>query len=191
MVALAGTHIPQATAVLERPLEDRGEFGGAAGASGTEVPGALGAARVVIDTSASTSADGWSAVPPKEATDGVGRTILDEALGALQGVALSDSVTAEDAVRASRLLRAVAVERRVSAPRLSGVAVLVSDALLFTQVEGFSRAQRAPLREALRLLASPFVPQADEGMLVDHLLDNGWDVTASLDPDVFSVTSLG
>jgi hypothetical protein len=112
-------------------------------------------------------------------------TALDEAIGALQDVALGDVVRGADAARAARLLRSAAVERRVSAPRVAGVALLVGDALLFTRVEGLSKPQRAPLRLALRLLNEPFVAQMQESQLVDSLLDHGWEVTASLEPEAF------
>jgi len=105
--------------------------------------------------------------------------MLDEAAAALQTVALQPNVTGSEWLRAARLLRSAALERRVVAPRIASVAVLLSDALTFTQPTDVSPAQRGALRSGLKLLTQPFVSTVDEGSLVDALLDNGWDVMAS------------
>jgi len=106
-------------------------------------------------------------------------SMLDEAAAALQTVALQPNVTGSEWLRAARLLRSAALERRVVAPRIASVAVLLSDALTFTQPTDVSPAQRGALRSGLKLLTQPFVSTVDEGSLVDALLDNGWDVMAS------------
>ena len=136
------------------------------------------------DTSPTSPSFEWKA---QRQHPSVHTTILDQAIGALREIVIADGVEPPVAAKAARLLRGAALERRVSAPRVAGIALLVSDALLFTDLDAMTSAQRAPLRHAMRVLSEPFVAQSDESRLVDGLLDNGWDVTASLDGEAFGV----
>jgi hypothetical protein len=112
--------------------------------------------------------------------------MLDEANAALQRVALHANVSASSWCHAARMLRSAALERRVVAPRVASVALLLADALTFTAPEDVSSTQRGvALKPGLKLLTQPFISTAEEGSLVDALLDNGWDVMASFDPAAF------
>ncbi len=108
--------------------------------------------------------------------------ILDDAVAALQPVALEPESTPSERAMAARLLRSAALERRLLAPRVAGVAVLLSDALTFTSLsEGVSGSQREALKVGLRLLTEPFISTGEEGDFVDALLNSGWDIVAPLD----------
>jgi hypothetical protein len=113
-------------------------------------------------------------------------SMLDEAAAALQTVALKPNVAGSEWCHAARLLRSAALERRVVAPRIASVALLLADALTFTSPGDVSPNQRdGALKPGLRLLTQPFVSTAEEGGLVDALLDNGWDVMASFHAEAF------
>ncbi len=113
-------------------------------------------------------------------------TCLDRALAALKPLVVRDEVGEEDWVHASRLLREAAIERRHSFPRVASVALLVADALMFTEVGTVAQADRVPLRFAVRLLSQRFISTEEERELLRGLLHHGWYVTPSFNAEVFS-----
>jgi hypothetical protein len=112
-------------------------------------------------------------------------TALDRALAALKHIAVG---TADEAgwMQAARLLRQAALERKYGSPRVASAALVVSDALMFTEVGHAGDEGREPLRVALRTLTQPFVSEEDEAEMFRAFLNGGWYVTAAFDAERFS-----
>jgi hypothetical protein len=100
-------------------------------------------------------------------------TALDQALAALKQVALG---TADEAgwMQAERLLRQAALERKYGSPRVASAALVVSDALMFTEIGHVRDRGLGPLRVALRTLTQPFVSEDDEAGMFRGFLNGGW-----------------
>jgi hypothetical protein len=105
-----------------------------------------------------------------------GSSVLDEATAALRRLAVEDSSNESDWAAAARLLRTAAQDRRLAAPRVASVALLASDAIMFTPRD-LALEARAPLIETMRLLVEPFVSGDAEERVFDSFLDAGWEVT--------------
>jgi hypothetical protein len=105
-----------------------------------------------------------------------GASALDEALVSLRELAMGHG-GAPDALETARLLKRAALERKHSAPRTASVALLVSDALTFTNVANLAAVARQPLRTALETLVKPFISTEDERQVMQSLLANQWYVT--------------
>jgi hypothetical protein len=112
-------------------------------------------------------------------------TALDQALAALKEVAVGSADEARW-MRAARLLRQAALERKYGSPRVASAALVVSDALTFTEVQHVDEGGREPLRVALRVLTQPFVSTEDEAAMFQAFLTGGWYVTAAFDPERFA-----
>lgn len=103
-------------------------------------------------------------------------SVLDQATAALRRVAIEDSSDETDWAAAARLLRSAAQDRRLAAPRVASVALLASDAIMFTPRD-LALEARAPLVQTMRLLVEPFVSGDAEERVFDVFLDAGWEVT--------------
>jgi hypothetical protein len=105
-----------------------------------------------------------------------GSSALDEALVALRDVAAGNGA-APHALETARLLKRAALERKHSAPRTASVALVVSDALTFTNLADLAEPARQPLHKAVETLVKPFISTDDECDLMKSLLANRWYVT--------------
>jgi hypothetical protein len=112
-------------------------------------------------------------------------TALDQALAALKDVAVG-SADETRWMRAARLLRQAALERKYGSPRLASAALVVSDALTFTELQDVDEGRREPLRFALRVLTQPFISTDDEAAMFQAFLARGWYDTAAFDAERFA-----
>jgi hypothetical protein len=130
-------------------------------------------------------ASGARTTERSDAAESVQRTTaLDQALAALKDVAVGSADEARW-MRAARLLRQAAVERKYGSPRVASAALVVSDALTFTELQHVDEGRREPLRVALRVLTQPFVSTEDEAAMFQAFLAGGWYVTAAFDAERF------
>ena len=114
---------------------------------------------------------------------------LDEALASLKPLLAAGDVEDAEWVRAARLLRSAAIERRLSSPRVASVALLLSDALFFTEVGTIALADRTPLKTGFRMLLQSFVSTEDERSIFRELLEHRWYVTPAFDPETFATAA--
>ncbi len=88
----------------------------------------------------------------------------------------------------AQILREVAISERSRSPRHAGVALNLSDALMYTsprQLEEREKAMGAVVR-GYRLLLSEFVPLEEDQKLVQSLAENGWRLSAPFEDRLFS-----
>jgi hypothetical protein len=111
---------------------------------------------------------------------------LDEALVALRRVIPEGPSDPADWMEAGRLLRHAAIERKFSAPRTASVALVLSDALSFTEPGSITHERREPLRQGFSLLMKPFISTDEERELFRGLLRGKWYVTPGFDPAGFA-----
>jgi hypothetical protein len=112
-----------------------------------------------------------------------GPSALDEALASLRELAAGNG-GAPDALETARLLKRAALERKHSAPRTASVALVVADALTFTNVAVLAQAARQPLTLALQTLVKPFISTENEREVMRSFLANRWYVTPAFDAAV-------
>lgn len=125
----------------------------------------------------------------QESTPASRSSALDEALAALKPLIVRTDATESEWLHAARLLRVAAIERRFSSPRVASTALLLSDALSFTEVETVGVVGRAPLKRGLTLLMQAFVSTDDERGLLRELLEHRWYVTPGFDAEAFAAVA--
>lgn len=114
---------------------------------------------------------------------------LDAAIAAAQALLRVEAIDDAEWVTAARALRSAAVERRRSSPRVASVALLLSDALGFTDPATLAIADRVPLRVGCEVLMQPFVSTDDERRVFAALLEHRWYVTGAFDADGFAAAA--
>lgn len=143
------------------------------------------------------SVQSWRRVIRKGMTPGAKRTTptasltvtsLDRSVEALSSLTSAPAQFAQGELRAraARLLRRASVDQSRLSPRVAGIALLLSDALLNTPEPDPSAKKIQALRLGLDSLMDSFVSQQRERELVQTLLNAGWEITAPFDRDEFA-----
>jgi hypothetical protein len=117
-------------------------------------------------------------------------TALDDALVALRPLFQEDHAADGEWLLASRLLRRAAIERKHSSPRAASIALVMSDALGFTDMKTVPAERRGPLREGFIALGKPFISTDDERGVLQGLLEAGFYVTPGF-TEVFAADVTG
>jgi hypothetical protein len=123
---------------------------------------------------------------PLRVEDGRRTTAVGDAAAALKALLSAVSLPETQWVETARLLRLAARMQRRSFPRIASVALLVSDALLYTPASALSADAMRPLQSAVSLLTEPFVGNDAERELFEAFVQSGWRVTPAFDAERLS-----
>lgn len=112
---------------------------------------------------------------------------LDSALASLRDFLKSAVTENAEAIAVARQLRDAAVRIKNRNPRHAALALVLSDALAFTDMSALDQSDtsRAPLARGFQSLLNPFVSGETEQFVVEKLLEKGWSLTPPFDVEVF------
>lgn len=114
------------------------------------------------------------------------RGFLSSSLAALKRVALDRVIDQAIWMDAAQRLRTAAVVGRSRAPRHAALALILGDALTFTDPEDLSEKSWGCLVQGLIALQEPFISSDRERTLIRALLNWGWSLTGPFDVETFS-----
>lgn len=106
---------------------------------------------------------------------------------ALRGL-MASTLTDEHSIEAARTLKTVALRCKNRFPRHAALALVVSDALAFTEVAALTDRDvaRSALRPAFSALLGNFIAATTERQVLDALLEAGWKLTPAVGTDDLS-----
>ncbi len=109
--------------------------------------------------------------------------MISQARAELSQIVSDDEVDQAAWVSVVQLLRKSAVEEQSNSPRLSGLALMISDVIANTLPEANNETDLQPLERAYHLLMQAFIASNQEKAVFHSFLDAGWQVAPAFDID--------